>query len=143
MAGKIAFLSNRSGGTEPLRTPLVYVIDPDGSNLAVLTGRTFYDEAIARDSYSADQRFRAFIKDALRFDGKRIPTLHFYDYLYNAEDQITHFGAGFAWDPVWSPTREQIAFVSNDSQDDEIWVVDRNGNTLSFTYNPSVAISIL
>jgi TolB protein len=128
--GKIAFLSNRSGGEEPLSEPLVYIIDPDGSNLAVLTDRTFYDLAIERDSYSADQRFRVFVKDTLRFDGAYIPALYFYDYLYNAEHQITHFGSGLAWDPVWSPTREQIVFVSNDTQDDEIWIVDRDGSNL-------------
>jgi hypothetical protein len=130
LIGKIAFLSNRSGGSEPLKKPLVYVIDPDGSNLAVLTDRTFYDEAVARDPYSADQRFRTFVKDAIRFDDKRVPAIYFYDYLYSAEEQLTHFGAGVAWDPVWSPTSEQIAFVSNDSQDDEIWVVNRDGSGL-------------
>jgi hypothetical protein len=130
LVGKIAFLSNRSGGSEPLKKPLVYVIDPDGSNLAVLTDRTFYDEVVARDPYSADQRFRTFVKDAIRFDDKRVPAIYFYDYLYHAEEQLTHFGAGMAWDPVWSPTSEQIAFVSNDSQDDEIWVVNRDGSGL-------------
>jgi hypothetical protein len=128
LVGKIAFLSNRSGGPEPLPEPLVYVIDPDSGALAVLTERAIYDAAIARDNYSAEQRFRGFVKDAIRFDDKRVPALFFYDYFYNAEEQITHFGAGAAWRPVWSPTREQIAFVSNDSGDDEIWVVNRNGS---------------
>jgi hypothetical protein len=126
LVGKIAFLSNRSGGPQPL----VYVIDPDGSNLAVLTDRVVYDAAVARDRYSADQRFRVFVKDALRFDGKYVPALYLYDYFYNVEDQLTHFGAGQAWDPVWSPAREQIAFVSNDSSDDEIWIVNRDGTNL-------------
>jgi hypothetical protein len=130
LVGKIAFLSNRSGGPQPLAQPLVYVIDPDGSNLAVLTDRVVYDAAVTRDHYSADQRFRVFVKDALRFDGKYVPSLYFYDYFYNVEDQLTHFGAGQAWGPVWSPAREQIAFVSNDSSDDEIWVVNRDGTNL-------------
>ena len=128
LVGQIAFLSNRSGGPEPLSRPLIYVIDPDGSNLAVLTGRAIYDAAIARDRFSADQRFRVFVKDALRFDHQQVPALYFYDYLYNAEEQITHFGLGLAWDPVWSPTHDQIAFVSNDSSDDEIWVINRDGS---------------
>ena len=128
LMGKIAFLSNRSGGDKPLSDPLVYVIDPDGSNLAVLTDRTSYDTAIARDSYSADQRFRAFVKDADVWSPQIKPAIFFYDYLYNAEEQITLFGAGIAYDPVWSPTREQIAFVSNDSGNDEIWVINRDGS---------------
>jgi hypothetical protein len=127
LAGKIVFLSNRSGGPEPLGSPLIYMIDPDGGNLAVLTGREFYRAAIAHDNLSTDQRFRVFVKDALRFDNKQVPALYFYDYYYNVEEQITHFGTGASWDPVWSPTREQIAFVSNDSSDDEIWVINRDG----------------
>ncbi len=130
LVGKIIFLSNRSGGNESLQEPLVYVIDPDGSNLAVLTDPAVHDVAIDRDRYSADQRFRVFVKDALRFDNKRVPALYFIDYLYQAEEQLSHFGAGAAWDPVWSPTREQIAFVSNDSRDDEIWIVNRDGTDL-------------
>lgn len=127
LVGKIAFLSNRSGGPQPLSKPLIYLIDPDGNNLAVMTGRAIYEAAIARESFSSDQRFRVFVKDALRFDNKMVPALYFYDYLYDAEEQITHFGAGAAWDPVWSPTREQIAFVSNDSSNDEVWVINRDG----------------
>jgi TolB protein len=54
--------------------------------------------------------------------------IHYYDRKYQVERQITFFGAGWAWDPVWSPTSEQIAFVSNDSGDDEIWVINRDGS---------------
>ncbi len=127
LVGKIAFLSNRSGGPEPLPEPLVYVIDPDGGNLAVLTDRSAYDQAVARDSFSADQRFRSFVKNAVRFDGKRVPALYFYDSFYQVEEQVTQFGAGIAYEPAWSPTREQIAFVSNDSGNDEIWLINRDG----------------
>ncbi|OQY47272.1 MAG: hypothetical protein B6242_05370 [Anaerolineaceae bacterium 4572_78] len=143
LVGKIAFLSNRSGGPTPLRKPLVYVIDPDGSNLGVLTNSTPYYTALARESYSADQRFRTFVRSVPRLwrpdkkhDDDRwrrwpdVPVIFFYDYFYNAEEQITHFGTGFAWDPVWSPTREQIAFVANESKDDEIWIVNRDGSGL-------------
>ncbi len=54
--------------------------------------------------------------------------IHYYDYRYKVENQVTHLGSGCAWDPVWSPTSEQIAFVSNDSGDDEIWVINRDGS---------------
>ncbi len=135
LIGKIAFLSNRSGGPEPLRRPLVYVVDPDGSNLSVLADPTFYNTALERDYFSADQRYRAFVKDFPRYYGDNgnfdlVPAIFYYDYHYNVEEQITFFGAGYAWDPVWSPTREQIAFVSNDSQDDEIWIVNREGTDI-------------
>jgi Tol biopolymer transport system component len=54
--------------------------------------------------------------------------LHFYDYEYKVEQQITHFGTGWAWDPAWSPVDNQIVFVSNDSADDEIWVINHDGS---------------
>lgn len=135
LVGKIAFLSNRSGGPEPLRKPLVYVINPDGSNLSVLTDDTFYQLAEQRDKLSAEQRFRTFVKDFPRYFGnagqhEMVPAIFYFDYEYSVEGQITFFGAGDAWDPAWSPTGEQIVFVSNDSQDDEIWVVNRDGSEL-------------
>ncbi len=137
LVGKIAFLSNRSGGPEPLKEPLAYVMDPDGSNLAVLTNRAVYDAAVARDSYSADQRFRAFVKYADIWTSKKKPAIFYYDDFYGVEEQVTQFGAGIAYDPVWSPTQEQIALVSNDSSNDEIWVINRDGSgALQLTRDP-------
>jgi len=127
LVGKILFLSNRSGGPQPLSEPLVYVMDPDGSNLAVLTDATFYNTALARDTYSADQRYRAFVKEVV-MGQDRVPAVFFYDYHYAVEEQVTFFDNGLAWDPVWSPKREQIAFVSNVSGNDEIWTIHRDGS---------------
>lgn len=124
LVGKIAFLSNRSGGPVPLEKPVVYAVDPDGTDLIKLTDTTFYELAKARDHYSADQRYRAFVK--IGISGK--PTIYFYDYHYQVEQTITVFGRGLAWDPAWSPTNERIVFTSNDSGDDEIWAVDRDGS---------------
>ncbi len=126
LVGKIVFLSNRSGGPQPLSEPLVYVIDPDGSHLAVLTDYTFYNTALARDTYSADQRYRAFVKES-----EGTPAIFYFDYPDNVVKPVTFFEVGRgAWDPVWSPTQEQLAFVSNASMDDEIWVVYRDGSGL-------------
>jgi hypothetical protein len=136
LVGKIAFLSDRAGGADPL----VYVIDPDGQNLALLTDRVNYDQALARDAYSADQRYRVLVKDALidteikdaqgtpQAVQEKRPSLFFYDFFYKAEQQITHFGSGIAYDPAWPPSGERIAFVSNDSSNDEIWVINRDGS---------------
>ena len=156
LVGKIAFLSDRAyhtnAGTQlasgqtglPLGEPLVYVIDPDGGNLALLSERWPYDVALQRDVYSSDQRFRVFVKDAIVDTGGQetngditpiqltIPALFFFDFHYNVEEQITHFGADaghqpIAYDPAWSPSAEQIAFVSTDSGNDEIWIINRDG----------------
>jgi hypothetical protein len=158
LVGKIAFLSDRAYHTDarteraegelalPLGEPLVYVIDPDGGNLALLSERWPYDLAVERDIYSADQRFRVFVKDAIIDTSEedtlgtitpiqlRVPSLFFFDFYYKAEEQITHFGADeghvpIAYEPAWSPTAEQITFVSNDSGNDEIWVVNRGSSS--------------
>jgi hypothetical protein len=143
LVGKIAFLSDRAYHTNahtekaegeealPLGEPLVYVIDPDGSNLALLTDRWPYALAEERDAFSADQRFRVFVKDAAHWENGRqrmIPAVYFFDFVYEVEEQISHFGGGIAYDPVWSPARDQIAFVSNDSDNDEIWVINHDGS---------------
>ena len=128
LVGKIAFLSDRATlandpRAKPLSNPLVYVINPDGTGLALLTNRWPYDQAIRRDRLSADQRFRAFVKDADRY-----PALFFYDYLYQAERQVTMFRKSIAYDPAWSPAADRIAFVSNDTENDEIWVIGSDGS---------------
>jgi hypothetical protein len=127
LVGKIIFLSDRSGGPEPLAEPLVYVVDPDGSNLAVLTDYTFYNTALARDTYSADQQYRAFVKEP-----NGVPAIFYLDYRDKIERPITffEFDAGGAWEPAWSPTQEQIAFVSDVSQFEEIWITNRDGSGL-------------
>ncbi len=134
LIGKIAFKSDRTGQEE------VYVINPDGSGLALLSDHWPYELAKQTDAYSVDGRFRVFVKDAIIDTGiedsrgniaqvqLKVPSLFVFDSYYKAEEQITHFGAGIAYDPAWSPTTEQIAFVSDDSGNDEIWVINRDGN---------------
>lgn len=171
LIGMIAFQSDRTGQTKTINPNTgatevvfdeneereIYVINPDGTELALLTDRWPYDLALAADQYSIDGRFRVFTKDAIRYsnvDGKLIreaikdeetgevltrakhekdtfertdaPALYWYDAHYDVEEQLTRFGLGIAYGGVWSPTREQIAFVSNDSGNDEIWVINRD-----------------
>lgn len=133
LMGRIAFKSDRTGQEE------IYVINPDGSGLALLSDRWPYDLALERDKYSSDERFQVFVKDALidtAIDDSRggvtavqlrVPSLFFFDAHYEVEEQITHFGAGIAYDPAWSPVSEQMVFVSDDSGNDEIWVINRDG----------------
>lgn len=145
LIGKIAFRSNRPG----TKTDDIYVINPDGSGLALLgggTGRACWPYYLAQeaDAYSADGRFRVFTKDVIRYrnvddtiTGETIasirsdaPGVYWYDSLYKTEEQLTQFGAGIAYGGVWSPVREQIAFVSTESQNDEIWVTNYDGSGL-------------
>lgn len=126
LVGKIIFLSNRSGGETPLASPLAYAINPDGSHLAVLADDTFYKTALMRDTFPADQQARVFVK---KVNGA--PAIFLLDYRTGATTQIVAFSGGHgAWDPVLSLVGDRIAFVSNASGDDEIWIVNRDGSGL-------------
>lgn len=136
LIGKIAFKSDRSGEEE------IYVINPDGTGLALLSDSWPYDLAAAADAYSKDGRFRVFIKDAMRGGPKRrsdpefIPILFVYDNHYQFETQLSHFGAGIAFEPAISPDGEHIVLVSNDTRNDEIWKINRDGSgLLQLTWN--------
>jgi hypothetical protein len=128
LLGKVLFLSDREG------EEAVYVYDPNTGELGRLTDRWPYDMAIARESWSADERFRVFTKDAVRYPlsannkTEYVPALFVYDYLFKEEWQLTKLGFGIAYNGVWSPTNLEIAFVSNDSADDEIWTVNYDGD---------------
>ena len=56
LIGKIAFLSDRAAlAADPdmpaLANPLVYVVNPDGTGLALLTNRWPYEQALKRDMF--------------------------------------------------------------------------------------------
>jgi len=139
----------------------IFVINPDGTELAILSNPWPYELAKKNEQYSLDGRFRVFTKDVIRYRNLRgkietitiidddtgeertveiedkpevervdAPGLYWYDAHYNVEEQLTYFGSGIAYGGVWSPTREQIAFISTDSGNDEIWVVNRDGSNL-------------
>ena len=123
LLGKIAFYSDWSGNAE------LYVMNPDGSDLARLTDGWFYEQAVKRDRLSADQRFRAFVRLAPNERGN-LAAIFVYDDFYASERQASFFGGGIAYDPVWSPVSEQIALVSNDTGNDEIWILNRDGGAV-------------
>ena len=139
LIGKIIFLSDREGA----EGPRAYVFDLETGQLGRLTATWPYELALLRDAWSADLRFRTFTKNVIRYQEaasttgestesvrEDVPAIFWYDALYNAEEQVTYFGAGIAYGGAWSPAREQIAFVSNESADDEIWIVNRDGSNL-------------
>ncbi len=120
LVGKIFFLADMDGRGGPE----AYVMEPDGSNVVRLTSTEFYQRAAARDAASADLRYTAFVRKEM--SGSRERQIFAQDAFYNSEAQLTYFGAGIAWDPAWSPTAERVAFVSNESGNDEIWVANKD-----------------
>ncbi|OQY48803.1 MAG: hypothetical protein B6242_01275 [Anaerolineaceae bacterium 4572_78] len=144
LIGKIAFKSDRTGEEQ------TYIINPDGTGIALLTSSWPYEVAEKADSYSIDGRFRTFNRDVIRyravetklqdgtinvgFERNDAPAIMWYDAHYWVEGQVTYFAEGIAYQSVWSPTQEQITFVSNETGNDEIYRVDKNGlNLLQLT----------
>jgi len=122
LGGRILFRSNM-GSDGKTR---VYVMNPDGSGIGQLTADWPYVAAEARNAFSADKSQRAF---ALRDAMGRIQIFTADAAAATVPDgqpaQTTWFGAGLAWAPAWSPAGDRIAFVSTETKNDEIWVVDR------------------
>lgn len=144
LVGKILFLSDREGATEEERSraalrratpqvePQPFVFDPETGELGRLTDIWPYDVAALRDAWSADGTYETYNRELLWTNVNKKPitvfAIHYYDYEFNVETQVTKFGTGIDWDPVWSPTANRIAFVSNVSGDDEIWIINHDGS---------------
>jgi TolB protein len=121
LTGKIAFKANFLGSD---RRPDYMIMNPDGTGVARLTSAAYYQRAAERDHYSGDRRFYASV--SREQDGFRRIQI-FYDFIeYGTKRQLTFFGAGAAWDPAWSPVDDTVVLVSNDSRNDEIWVMQRD-----------------
>lgn len=118
LVGKVLFKSNREEGTD--NSDAIYLYDPSTGELGRLTDTWPYDLAKARNTWSADKRYRAFTKN----NSDNAPAVFSYNYSSQEERQLTQFGTGIAYNGVWSPTKETIAFVSNVTSDDEIWIAD-------------------
>lgn len=114
LRGKIAFLSDRLG------EPAVFVMNPDGTNVALLTDEWPYERALALDMLSPDRSQRLFV------------TLRGGSYEIWVENQADGFtfplvtGDRTVYDPVWSPAGPLIAFVSTEAGNDEIFVLNRD-----------------
>jgi hypothetical protein len=131
LLGKILFRSDREGEER------IYVFDPDTGELGRLTADWPYYMAEERDVFSADTVYRAYTKQLLWTSIEdeeteiRHPTtevaIHYYDYKYKKEKIVTRMGVGIVYDPAWSPVSNEIAFVANESRNDEIWIINYDG----------------
>ena len=117
--GKILFLSNRFGGSEPA----VLAMDPDGGNVALLTNQEVYDRSLALDQVSTDGSQRVFVRD---YKGD------FQIWVMNLADGYSWYLAGRGgqadYDPVWAPDGARVAYVAQRDRNanDEIHVVNKD-----------------
>jgi hypothetical protein len=118
------------------RLNTIYIFDPKTGELGRLTADWPYYMAEERDVFSADTVYRAYTKQLLWTNieddsGNRTPTtevaIHYYDYKYKEEKIVTRMGVGIVYDPAWSPVSNEILFVANESQNDEIWIINYDG----------------
>jgi len=116
LAGKIAFRSDRFGWGQ------IFVVDPDGSDLALLTSSWPYEEALTRERVSPDGKFVVYQKMGT----------HGLDLFICSVDggqhtRLTFVGKGVAYDPAWSPDGGHIVFASNQEGSDKIFKVRAYG----------------
>lgn len=119
-SGWIAFRSNRSGAEA------LYLMRPDGSEQqpAPAEVAALLDQLYARQQWSPDGSAQVFVDQAPDHAGFNL----FLAYIDGVEaDQrrvMLTTSNGTDYDPVWAPTGGQIAFVSNRTGNDEVWVID-------------------
>ncbi|MEA3459873.1 MAG: hypothetical protein U9R11_04270 [Chloroflexota bacterium] len=124
LKGKIAFKSDRYGGER------IYIMDPDGSHVALLTDSWAYEVMAELESKSQDGRFLVY-----QDKGPHGLDLFLHDLLYDTVTPLTRVGMGDCYDAAWSPDNYHIAFASNQEGDDEIFIVPREGGVTQLTKN--------
>ncbi len=115
--GKILFLSNREGREG------LFLLEPDTGRLARVNARWPYELARQRETRSPDGRLSVVVRN----DHRGIPEIYIYDPEYNSYRLLTKT-TGMSYDPAWSPTGEWIAFVSQETGNDEIFIIRPDGS---------------
>lgn len=125
LLGKILFWSDRTGNKQGS----LMMMNADGSEVALWTGgppQWIYRQARHNQEYSPDGRYRVIVSA----EQVRNAQLWIIDLTNGARRQLTNFKA-IAYDPVWSPIGNQIAFVSPEPGNDELFVINRDGTGLT------------
>jgi len=125
LAGKILFKSDRLGGTRYL------AMNPDGSDVALLTGSWAYERVAEQESRSPDGRYLVY--QATGGGGLDLFLRHLTEAL--PDYRLTQVGGGVCYDAAWSPDNYHIAFTANEEGNDEIYVVTRDGARERLTHN--------
>jgi hypothetical protein len=118
LVGKILFVSDREG------QPRLFALDPAKGRLAYVTQPWPYALALMREPRSPDGNRTAVVAD----NNVHIPQVYVRDARYgDALKQLTT-STGMNYDPVWSPTEDRIAMVSQEPGNAEIYTIGTDGN---------------
>lgn len=117
LAGKILFRSAMDAGVT--RT---YLLDPDGSGLALVTADWPLPRATERDGWSPDRFYRVAVGRNLDTGQVRLEVRD------GASDlPVAVIASGAVSAPAWSPVSDQVAFVSTEGGNEDIWIVNADG----------------
>jgi len=104
--------------------PLVWVIDPDGTNLALVTDRAVYDRAAARDVISPDGAFLLYNAPSIDFPDTLQIWIQYLGRPSISAQRLTWLRSGLAYAPAWAPYGNKFAYTSSETGRDEIWLFD-------------------
>jgi hypothetical protein len=116
--GKILFMTDRFG------KPQLMAMDANGANQAILTVPWVYNRALELDRLSPDGRQEVYVKKVGAADEL---------WIRQEVDGLTwslHGGNTAISDPAFSPDGVHIAFVSEESKNDEIFVIVKGSKEL-------------
>ena len=119
LVGKILFVSDRDG------EPKLFAVDPGTGRLAYVTQSWPFALAQAQESLSPD----GFARIAVANDGRDNPQLYVHDTRYQGARQLTNTAA-WSYDPAWSPRGDRIAYVSQETGNDEIYLIGLDGSNV-------------
>lgn len=132
--GWIIFESERDGNKG------LYMMRPDGSEQqpAPADARDVIDQIYEHELWSPDGNSHLYVSKAPDTDSKDVYIYKRREDLpadWNRDTRMTDF-AGLSYDPAWSPDNKHVAFVATTSGNDEIWIMDTEGQAhKQLTYN--------
>ncbi|MBM3131342.1 MAG: hypothetical protein FJ009_22305 [Chloroflexi bacterium] len=104
--------------------PLIWSVDPDGRNLALVTDRAIHERATARDAISPDGAFLLYNAPSIDFPDALQIWIQSATRPGVALQRLTWLRTGYAYAPAWAPTGNKFAYVSSETGRDEIWLFD-------------------
>jgi len=124
-SGWIAFRTNRDGD------PAIYLMQPDGSQQQRAPGDavTAIDQLYRKQQWSADGLAMLYVANAPGRTDANLFLIHTDLPITTTRDVMLTDFQGAEYDPVWSPSATSIAFVANQTGNDEVWVMSIPGGT--------------